>query len=547
MKSESLEGQHLEGTPYRLHQLLGAGAHGEVYLGEHVALGKRVVIKLIRVALVSRADIVVRFRREARVLVGIEHPAIIEPTDLGETKDGRTFFVMGYVEGTSFREVLRQRIVLPPREACLLMAETAEGLHAAHQAGVIHRDIKPENLLLTAKGHVKVLDFGIAKAMQEAGATGTQTANGFVLGTPRYMAPEQAKGETLSPATDLYALTCVLFELLTGTPFAEGDDARDLIRQHAFSEPPTLSQRTHKTFAPELEALVVRGVRKDPRQRFSSGAECAEALRQVVSALDRANLPSAPAPKLAQTSPQPPQDQPTEVDGVDAKPTIKMDQPYLPAGALPTGAFGADTRAVRSEALVMGTATTDQAPRVSDGPETTAKTELLSVLSSSTASSLGGSSTEDSYQVTSPVAKKRSSGVSLAIVVPMAVLAVGAVVAVGLIFTRGGGDPGAAKKERTLATASAAATKEAVEPTLESTAKSAASAIASEPTVVASAKVEKPEKSTTGTPVATAKTKLGIADSMPNTKPSASIVLPTAKALGSAKPGKMGGGTEDRE
>jgi len=559
MTEESLAGQRLEGTPYKLHQLLGAGAHGEVYLGEHVALGKRVVIKLIRMALISRADIVVRFRREARVLVGIEHPAIIEPTDLGETNDGRTFFVMGYVEGTSLREVLRQRVRLPIREACLLMAETADGLHAAHQQGVIHRDIKPENLLLTAKGKMKVLDFGIAKAMQEAGATGTQTANGFVLGTPRYMPPEQAKGETLSGATDLYGLTCVLFELIAGVPFAEGDSPQLLIKQHAFDPAPTLHQRTGRTHPPELEAFIAKGVQKDPRHRFTSGAEYAEALRQLVTTLDNANAqpPAQPSPKIIRGSQPVVASDATEIDQAYLKPTVKMDSPMVPANALPTGKFGAaafgeghDTRAIRSDALVVGTATTDQQRRIYEGPETTAPTELLRAVSASTT---GESSTEDSYQVTAPVARKRSSGVPLAIVVPVGVLAVGAIVGAVLIFSRGDGEGAARKKESPSAnTAETAEPKEKTEKPAESAPPPTpveSSQTAPAPTVTGPATAKpkidptatKPTTTVTGTAAAAL-----TAPPTTSTKPTATASAPTAKPTASGKP-KMGGGTEDRE
>ncbi len=281
---------HLAGTPYVLDQLIGAGAMGEVWLGEHTGLGRRAVIKLIHLRYRAEPQAVARMRREARIVANLRHHALATIYDLGETAEGRTYIAMEWLEGSVLRETLRRRGALPPHEACELAVQALEGLHAAHEAGVVHRDVKPENLFVTLDGRLKVLDFGVAKPIQDGNMTGARTAVGIVLGTPRYMAPEQALGRTLTPATDVYALGCVLYEMCAGRPVFEGASARDLLYAHIHEQPAPLVSKARRPFDPRLEAAVLRALEKDPSRRFASAADMAAALRALTTT--RRELPA---------------------------------------------------------------------------------------------------------------------------------------------------------------------------------------------------------------------------------------------------------------
>ena len=341
------EGEPLPGTPYRLLHLLGEGAHGRVYLGEHVELGTRVVVKLIQQKYAARSEVVGRLRREARILARISHKALTEIRDLGTATDGRTFFVMNWVEGVSLREALRTRGSLPIVEAGPLLIEALGGLQAAHEQGIIHRDLKPENFLLTSTGNLKILDFGIAKVIQETEGTGTRTANGMVLGTPRYMPPEQAKGSPLSPATDVYNMGLVLFELIAGTPAFDGETAQDLIYAHVQNPPPTLSARLQVEVDAELESVIARSLQKEPSARFTTADEMARALQRVVDRL-KLRMTPAPAPRAK-----------ADPDRTDIDPIFDQ-QTRL--GESSASSDAARTRPISAAALVMGSATTDHAP-----------------------------------------------------------------------------------------------------------------------------------------------------------------------------------------
>ncbi len=358
---------------------------GEVYLGEHVDLRRPAVIKLIKAKYAHEEQVAGRMRREARIVARIRHPALVTIYDLGTAADGRTFIAMEWLEGLVLRRILQQRAPLQLDEAARLMAMTCDGLDVAHQEGVIHRDVKPENLFVTAEGQLKVLDFGVAKPMNDGDMTTARTAAGMVLGTPRYMAPEQATGRALSPATDVYAVGCVLFEMLTGTPLFDAPDARDLLWHHMKSPPQSLSQRTGRAFDPRVEQIVARALEKDPARRFGRAAEMAAALRALERPL---SLPPAPAVVRASAPPEKPtvrfDDLPTSVgqvdshlvaqsqpaDDVHAKPTIRVEPSVriTPADATSAAVSAAgaldDTRAIPAQALVDGVSSTERSPIV---------------------------------------------------------------------------------------------------------------------------------------------------------------------------------------
>ena len=276
----------LAGTRYSLLSPLGEGAMGEVFLGEHGELGKKVVIKLLRPQLAGRVDLVARMRQEARLLAQIRHPALVDIYDLSVSADGRPFFVMEYVEGYNLRVYLAAvGGRLAPPNACELVAQVLDGLDAAHARGIVHRDVKPENLLVGKDGGVKILDFGVAKVLEGGDPSSHQTAAGFVIGTPRYMAPEQARGEPLSASADLYAVGCVLYELLAGVPPFSGHNTRDVLNAHLNVTPSSLATQARSFFDPELEDVVAAALKKDPRNRPPSAAVFALQLRRISARL----------------------------------------------------------------------------------------------------------------------------------------------------------------------------------------------------------------------------------------------------------------------
>jgi serine/threonine-protein kinase len=354
---------HLAGTPYRLDAVLGEGAMGEVYLGEHVDLRRPAVIKLIRAKFVKEEQVVGRMRREARIVARIRHEALVTIYDLGVAADGRTFIAMEYLEGSVLRRILQQRAPLPVLEATRLMAMACDGLDVAHKAGVIHRDVKPENLFVTEAGQLKVLDFGVAKPMHEGELTSARTAVGIVLGTPRYMAPEQAMGRALSPATDVYAVGCVLHELLTGLPIFDARDARELLYHHVHAPVASLSARTGHPFDPRLEAIVARALAKDPTARFAAAADLAAALRALdprastppaVGFLERPTVRLDDKPTVASTPP-PSRLSAAPAHGADAS-TVRVDPNHR--SFAPAAEHAATTRPVSASALIDGSSTT---------------------------------------------------------------------------------------------------------------------------------------------------------------------------------------------
>jgi eukaryotic-like serine/threonine-protein kinase len=260
---------------------IGQGADAVVYRADDPSLGRTVALKLLRPALCADDTFVARFEREARSAGGLSHPHVVAVYDFGEALDTH-FLVMEYVPGGDLRERLQSGERLPMETAVRLAAEVAEALGAAHAKGVVHRDVKPANILLTEDGHAKLSDFGIAKLLAAPGITAAAT----VLGTPHYLAPEVVSGGVVTPATDVYALGVVLFEMLVGRRPFEGETAVQVIMQHLLSRP-SLTE-LQQLMPAELATLVVRALAKEPAVRFADGAALAEALRAQERALTQA-------------------------------------------------------------------------------------------------------------------------------------------------------------------------------------------------------------------------------------------------------------------
>jgi eukaryotic-like serine/threonine-protein kinase len=274
-------GDRLLGTPFVVVRLVGHGGMGEVYEVEHVELGRRVALKVLHARHADRPDLAARIRDEARLLAKLRHPSLVDVFDLGVTADGRPWFAMPLLRGRDLRDELARRGPLPPHEAIAWMAQALDGLAAAHAAGLVHRDVKLENLFLEEHGAVKVLDFGVAKITQ-GGALGL-TNPGAPPGTPRVMAPEQCAGREVDARADLYAAGLALYELVTGRgPFDDLRGNDDAMRYAHCAREPLPPSRVAKVPA-GVDAIVLRALAKEPRDRFQSATEMAHALRSLLA------------------------------------------------------------------------------------------------------------------------------------------------------------------------------------------------------------------------------------------------------------------------
>ncbi len=261
------------GGRYELGQVLGRGGMAEVYLAHDTRLGRTVAVKTLRADLARDPSFQARFRREAQSAASLNHPAIVAVYDTGEDYiDGVSipYIVMEYVDGSTLRELLHSGRKLLPERTLEMTIGILQALEYSHRAGIVHRDIKPANVMLTRNGQVKVMDFGIARAMGDAGMTMTQTA--AVIGTAQYLSPEQAKGEQVDARSDLYSTGCLLYELLTVRPPFVGDSPVAVAYQHVREEPQPPSVFDPE-ITPEMDAIVLKALVKDPDYRYQSADE----------------------------------------------------------------------------------------------------------------------------------------------------------------------------------------------------------------------------------------------------------------------------------
>ena len=272
---------------YEVGDLIGRGGMAEVHIGYDTRLGRNVAIKILRADLARDPSFQTRFRREAQAAAGLNHPSIVAVYDTGEdhrrNENGAVqavpFIVMEYVEGHTVRDILKGDVAAPIEEAVEITQGVLAGLEYAHHAGLVHRDIKPANVMLTPTGAVKVMDFGIARALADIGQTMTQTQ--AVVGTAQYLSPEQARGENVDARSDLYSTGCLLFELLTGRPPFMGDSPVSVAYQHVREEAPRPSQFASDV-PPELDAIVGKALQKDRNARYSSAQEFSADLERAM-------------------------------------------------------------------------------------------------------------------------------------------------------------------------------------------------------------------------------------------------------------------------
>ncbi|MGI5456302.1 Stk1 family PASTA domain-containing Ser/Thr kinase [Streptomyces sp. CA-249302] len=261
------------GGRYELGQVLGRGGMAEVYLAMDTRLGRTVAVKTLRADLARDPSFQARFRREAQSAASLNHPAIVAVYDTGEDYiDGVSipYIVMEYVDGSTLRELLHSGRKLLPERTLEMTIGILQALEYSHRAGIVHRDIKPANVMLTRNGQVKVMDFGIARAMGDSGMTMTQTS--AVIGTAQYLSPEQAKGEQVDARSDLYSTGCLLYELLTVRPPFVGDSPVAVAYQHVREEPQPPSVFDPE-ITPEMDAIVLKALVKDPNYRYQSADE----------------------------------------------------------------------------------------------------------------------------------------------------------------------------------------------------------------------------------------------------------------------------------
>lgn len=332
------------GGRYTLAERLGGGAMGEVWCAEDGVLGRQVAVKILLPALLDDATFMERFRREARLLASINHPGIVEVHDYGESEAGAgspvAYIVMELITGRPLDEALAESGPMPAERALGIVAQALDALHAAHKRGIVHRDIKPSNLMLRDDGRVAVTDFGIASAM--AGTRITSTA--AVLGTALYVAPERAEGAASDPASDLYSMGVLCYEMLVGAPPFTGETALEIVLKHVREPAPELPGE----FAQPVRDLVATALAKTPGERFADAEVMAAAARGAAEGVPVAEvvartvpLGGKPAAAVAEA-----------VEAVVAEPAGAVEE----GGS--TAAAAADSAAVPAVAAAANTAST---------------------------------------------------------------------------------------------------------------------------------------------------------------------------------------------
>ncbi len=283
---------------YHVIKKLGEGGMGQVYLAEHVKMGRRSAIKVMNPSMVHDPDAVARFNREASNASRITHPNVCAIYDFGETPDGLIYLAMEFIEGEPLTDLLERDGALPVRRAVGIFTQVADALQAAHDLGIVHRDLKPDNIMLAQKkggDQVKVVDFGIAKAVggDESGQKVTKT--GLVVGTPEFMSPEQLSGDKLDGRSDLYSLGLVFYQMLAGKLPFEATTVQETMIKRLTDEPTKLAEsRPDLTFPAGLQAVLDTALARTPAERYQTVAKASGAARRAASPR---RAPGSPTPK----------------------------------------------------------------------------------------------------------------------------------------------------------------------------------------------------------------------------------------------------------
>lgn len=273
---------------YHVLAKLGEGGMGQVYLAEHVKMGRRSAVKVMNASMAHDANAIGRFNREASNASRIDHPNVAAIYDFGETPEGLVYLAMQYVEGRTLTQIMRAEGPMPPARAAEIIRQAAEGLDAAHDLGIVHRDLKPDNIMVAKDRDgldcVKVVDFGIAKAAGSAAQQVTRT--GIVVGTPEYMSPEQIAGEEVDARSDLYSLALVAFNLVTGDlPFPAQSTQTSMVMRLTERARSLAEVRPDIAWPAELQAVMSRALERQPDRRYATTREFGRALQTVVAGM----------------------------------------------------------------------------------------------------------------------------------------------------------------------------------------------------------------------------------------------------------------------
>jgi serine/threonine-protein kinase len=420
---------------YKLVSKIGEGGMGEVYVGEHLLLRRRVAVKLLLKQFTAEESVVKRFINEAKATSQIQHPGIVQIIDFGKAPDGSTFMIMELLEGETLLHCVRRRSRLPIAEAVAIIKQTASALAAAHALHVVHRDLKPENIFLVKDPavpfgqRVKVLDFGIAKMLGPE-VSGPHTKTGSVLGTPIYMSPEQCLAQPkIDHRADLYSLGCVFFHLVCGKPPFDHSGIGELLGAHVYSPPPVPST-VNAAISPSLDSILIKMLAKKPDDRYASMNDLIAALDALpASALETPDVTDRDqvAPAMAQSTDlnlQPPSstpDAPTMMESPGARTPIEPPKPKTPP---PTDA--------PPPVAVLPPLVIDPKPRLlttAPGVEPQPRKEITT---------LGGATGERENAIPQPTGRRQSSMVTMGVAFGLTItLALGGF----FLFGRGGGDP----------------------------------------------------------------------------------------------------------
>ncbi|MFF1907436.1 protein kinase [Kitasatospora sp. NPDC058218] len=337
----AVEGQSLGNGRYVLQRVLGEGGMASVHLAYDNVLGRSVALKSMHAELGRDESFKERFRREAQAVARLEHANIVTVYDSGEdvAADGSTtpYIVMQLVDGKGLRDAINEAVAqygaMPTEEALRVTVGVLNALEASHDQGLVHRDIKPGNVMFDRKGNIKVMDFGIARALESGVTSMTQT--GMVVGTPQYLSPEQALGKPVDARSDLYSVGVMLFEMLTGQLVFDGDSAFSIAYKHV-QEEPSAPSTVNRTVSPAVDAFVAQALRKDPAHRFPSAA----AMRDEAERLIAAEKGGGNGNQLAASSPLVITDGPRSVHAAPPAPQApQTPQPFQQQYRTPPPAF----------------------------------------------------------------------------------------------------------------------------------------------------------------------------------------------------------------
>jgi eukaryotic-like serine/threonine-protein kinase len=284
---QNLVGKTLQGH-YQIVKKIGEGGMSFVYLANDVATGERYAIKVLSAALSQDANAMARLRREAALGMRLEHPNICHIIRLGETEDGLVYVVMPFVDGEILADRTNRRGSLPIAEVAPLLRDMATGLHVAHELKIVHRDLKPENVMVCRRpdgtDYAVVMDFGLAKERKVGAELQKLTATGIILGTPEFMSPEQLRGKPLDARTDIYSLALMTCEMLTGRLPFQGRTQQELMIARLRSDPIPLRQiRRELQFSAAVEDVILKGLHRNPDDRYQTALEYADALTRAAA------------------------------------------------------------------------------------------------------------------------------------------------------------------------------------------------------------------------------------------------------------------------